>query len=397
MKKFALLAMFAAGCVSAQVPDLTPEQKAMGATGNDFSFRFLQQIDKNEKGDWFVSPMSLQFLLSVILNGANDRTADEIARTLGFEPAQLDDLNAYSRVMLDRLPKLDPATKLAIGNAVFVNRIYPINKKYKNLVEKFYDAEVANLDFKNEKATLGAINGWCSKQTNGMIPGVLESVDPSMFAYLLNALYFKGSWSWPFNERWTEERTFYLDSGAEKKVWMMEKERKFAYSEDDICQRVSLPYGEGFYSMYVLLPKKGHTVTDILATLNAESWAEIRRHTYADDKVNLWLPRFETKYHIKLNDILKDMGMPGSFRPGADFKAMSRNAEYLDFVQQDAIIKVDEKGSEAAAVTSAGMMGATAVPVPPKVINFHADHPFLYLIVERATGSVLFAGEFTGI
>ena len=117
---------------------------------------------------------------------------------------------------------------------------------------------------------------------------------------------------------------------------------------------------------------------------------------YSDTKINVWLPRFETKYHIKLNDILKEMGMPGSFAPGADFKAMSRNADFLDFVMQDAIIKVDEEGSEAAAVTTAGMMGATAIPIPPKVIDFHCDHPFLYFITEATTGSILFAGEYTG-
>lgn len=388
--------MLAASCVSAQTLELTPEQKEMAAIGNDFSFKFLQQIDRNEDKDWFVSPVSLQMLLNVILNGAQNATADEIAHTLGFEASDMQALNDFNRLLLDRFPKLDPATKLVIGNAVFVNQIYPIEKKYKSQVEKYYDAEVKNLDFKNEKATLRVINGWCSKQTNGLIPSVLNEVNPDMFAYLLNALYFKGAWTYPFKKAWTEERPFYLESGKEKKVWMMEKERKFEYGENDLCQRIRLPYGDGAYSMYVLLPKEGHTVTEVLASLDKEAWNELRSHMYSDTKVNLWLPRFETKYHIKLNDILKDMGMPGSFASGADFKAMSLNADYLDFVQQDAIIKVDEEGSEAAAVTSAGMMGATAIPEPPKIINFHCDHPFLYMIVERSTGSILFAGEFTG-
>ena len=396
MKKIALFAMLTATCVSAQTLDLTPEQKTLAQTGNDFSFRFLRQIDKSDEGDWFVSPLSLQFLLSVVLNGAQDATAVEIARTLGFEASQLAELNDYSRKMIDRLPQLDPATKLSIGNAVFVNKQYPIDKKYKALVEKYYDAAVQNLDFKNEKSTLRTINGWCDKQTNGLIPSILEDVNPDMFAYLLNALYFKGAWTWPFDARWTEERPFRLESGQEKQVQMMMKERKFAYSENDLCQQVCLPYGNCSFSMYVLLPKEGHTVTEVLASLSGESWKEMRRRMYADDKVNLWLPRFETRYHVKLNDILKEMGMPGSFKPGADFKAMSRNADFLDFVMQDAVIKVDEKGSEAAAVTTAGMMGATAVPIPPKVIDFHCDHPFLYIISEAATGSVLFAGEYTG-
>ena len=396
MKKIALLSLLTAVGLSAQPLQLTPEQKALASAGNDFSFRFLQQIDKNAESDWFVSPTSLQMLLSVILNGAQGATAEEISRTLGFDVSQLDELNKLSCTLLEKLPKLDPATKLTIGNAVFVNKIYPINKEYKNLVERYYDAEVENLDFKNEKGTLRSINGWASKQTNGMIPQVLESVEAEMFAYLLNALYFKGTWTSPFNKKWSKERPFRLESGKEKQVWMMEKEQKYAYGENQIAQRIRIPYGKGNYAMYVFLPKKGHTVEEVIASLDGASWDDLRSHMYSEDKVNLWLPRFETKYHVKLNDILCDMGMPGSFRTGADFKAMSPNAAYLDFVQQDAIIKVDEEGSEAAAVTIGGMVGATAVPVPPKVIDFHCDHPFLYMITEASTGAVLFAGEFTG-
>ena len=112
--------------------------------------------------------------------------------------------------------------------------------------------------------------------------------------------------------------------------------------------------------------------------------------------INVWLPPFESKYHIQLNDILCDMGMPRSFGPAAQFKPMSDDALWLSFVQQDAVIKVDEEGTEAAAITSAGMLGATAIPEPPRVIDFHCDHPFLYLITENSTGTILFAGKFSG-
>lgn len=396
MKKFALLALLAAGAVSAQNFELTPEQKALAAVGNDFSFRFLKHIDTADQGDWFVSPVSLQYLLGVILNGAKGATADEVAGTLGLKASDLEALNEYNEMMLNAIPRLDKATKISIGNAVFVNKDYPINKQYKNCVEKLYDAEVRNLDFRNEKASLRAINGWCDKQTNGMIPSVLEKVDPAMFAYLLNALYFKGTWMYPFSQSSTEQRPFRLENGKEKKAWMMMKERKFSYGENDLCQRVRLPYGDGTFAMYVLLPKEGHTVAEVIASLEGSSWNELRSRMHSDTKINLWLPRFEIKYHIELNDILAEMGMPGSFKPGANFTLMSPFADRLDFVMQDAVIKVDEKGTEAAAVTTAGMLGATAIPEPPRIINFHCDHPFLYMIVEQHTGSVLFAGEITG-
>ena len=373
-----------------------PQPADLPKVDNGFSFRFLQQIDGCEEGDWFVSPLSLQFLLDMLLNGSGGATTAEIARVLNADPDSIASINDLSRLLLERFPKLDPATKLTIGNAIFINKNYPVNRDFKKTVEKYYDAKVENLDFRNESSSLRTINGWCDKQTKGLIPSVLDKVDPEMFAYLLNALYFKGSWTYPFTSKWTKERTFRLESGREKQVWMMEKERKFSYGENDLFQRIRLPYGDGAYAMYVLLPKEGHTVAEVVASLDDASWKELRSHMYSDTKINLWLPRFETKYHIKLNDILKEMGMPGAFRSGADFKAMSPNADFLDFVQQDAVIKVDEEGSEAAAVTSAGMMGATASPEPPKVIDFHCDHPFLYLITEAHTGAILFAGKFTG-
>ena len=396
MKKIALFALLAAGACSAQNLELTPEQKALAAAGNDFSFRFLKQVDTYDQNDWFVSPVSLQYLLCVILNGAKDATAAEIAGTLGLKASDLEAINEYNKMMLTAIPRLDKATKISIGNAVFVNKDYPIDKSYKNCVEKYYDAEVKNIDFRNGNASLKAINGWCDKQTNGLIPSVLEKVDPDMFAYLLNALYFKGTWMYPFSKDITEELPFHLENGQEKKAWMMKKERKFSYGENELCQRVRLPYGDGTFAMYVLLPKKGHTVAEVVASLDGSIWDAMRKEMYSDTKVNLWLPRFEIKYHILLNDILKELGMTRSFAPGANFTPMSPMADRLDFVMQDAIIKVDEKGTEAAAVTTAGMLGATAVPEPPRIINFHCDHPFLYMIVEQKTGSVLFAGEFTG-
>ena len=375
---------------------LDEAQQTYVEAGNDFAFRFLTLIDENEQKDWFVSPLSLQFLLGLVLDGARNETAAEICRTLGYPAGQSEAVDAYCRKMLDALPSLDKTTKLSLANAIFFNQEMKIQTPYKKRVEKAYDAEVESLDFRQKQASLNVINGWCSKQTNGLIPSVLDDVDPGMFAYLLNALYFKGSWMYPFNKRYTEKRTFTLESGEKKQIPMMMKERKYAYRENEAFQCVRLPYGNGAYSMVVLLPKKGHTVSELISLLNAENWKELRSHMSGNTLINVWLPPFESKYHIKLNDILSTMGMPRSFGPKADFKDMSKDALWLSFVQQDAVIKVDEEGTEAAAVTSAGMVGATAVAQPPRVIDFHADHPFLYLITEASTGAILFAGKFSG-
>ncbi|MBQ1637635.1 MAG: serpin family protein [Bacteroidales bacterium] len=376
--------------------ELDEAQRTYVEAGNDFAFRFLKQIDAGEPGNWFVSPVSLQYLLGLVLDGAEGATADEICRTLGYPAGQSEAVDAYCRKMLSELPNLDKKTKLTLANAIFFNDKMTIKVPYKKRVEKFYDAEVESLDFYQKRGTLRTINGWCNRQTNGLIPAVLDDVSPDMFAYLLNALYFKGTWMYPFNKRYTQDRTFTLESGQKKEIPMMMKERKYGYGENDVFQRVVLPYGNGSYSMIVLLPKKGHTVADVIASVNGENWKDIHSRWGYGTLINVWLPPFESKYHIQLNDILCDMGMPRSFGPAAQFKPMSDDALWLSFVQQDAVIKVDEEGTEAAAITSAGMLGATAIPEPPRVIDFHCDHPFLYLITENSTGTILFAGKFSG-
>ena len=352
--------------------------------GNAFTFDFIERINESEVKDYVISPLSMQFLLGMILDGAKGTTADEICK-----------VNEYCLSMLEQLPNLDKKTKLQIASAIFVDDGWPLLDSYKKAVAKYYQAEVSNLNFSDNETSLKAINGWCDKHTNGMIPKILDQVDPNMLAYLLNAMYFKSQWEHQFSKKATEDEDFTDAKGAKSKLPMMKQERSFEYTENDVFQAVELPYGNGAFSMIVLLPKGKNSVSDIAAFLKKSSLDEIRARLYPHE-VNLWLPKFETKYHIRLNDILIKMGMPSAFNTQkADFKAMSEHALALDFVQQDAVIKVDEEGSEAAVVSSAGMMKATAVAPGPYAI-FHADHPFLYLITESSTGAVLFAGRYSG-
>ena len=225
-----------------------------------------------------------------------------------------------------------------------------------------------------------------------MIPHVLDEVSPTALAYLVNALYFKSEWKEKFPKGSTAGETFTDEAGNKGKVQMMKLAGKeFGYEETDLCQIVNLPYGNGNFAMTVFLPKSGHTISELTAEMAKGTSPKF----FGRAEVDLWLPRFETKYHIQLKDILCSMGMPTAFNPGkADFLAMCDQSSYVDFVQQDAIVKVDEEGTEAAAVTVIGMELAAAGPTRKAV--FHADHPFLYLITETSTGAVLFAGKYGG-
>jgi len=399
----AALALAATACVNSQnLGDEHNEYKPLELTtkgaefvqkGESFTFEFIDRINTEAEKDYIISPLSMQFLLGMILDGAQGETADQIAEVLGYGAGENAQVNEYCLSMLTQLPKLDKKTKIAIANAIYVDKGYDLKDSYKGEVGKYYKAAVSNLDFSDGASALKEINGWCSKNTNGMIPKILDEVSPEMLAYLLNALYFKGQWKDKFSKSRSAEETFTNEAGTKSQVTMMKTKKKFPYAENDIYQAVKLPYGNGAYAMTVLLPKKGHTVADVSIALRKSDWDSIR-HGFDNCEVDLWLPRFETKYNIKLNDLLSAMGMPDSFDPAkADFKAMSGDALCLSFVQQHAAIKVDEEGTEAAAVSSAGMLKEAAMPMDNAV--FHADHPFLYLITESSTGVVLFAGRFS--
>ncbi len=376
---------------------LTTKQTEFVTAGNSFAGRFIDKIDENalkqKQNEWIVSPLSLQLALGMLLNGAQGETAAEICRTLGYGEGETAEINAWAKLMLEQLPKLDKKTDLALADAIFYNKTMTLKAPYKDAVGTSYKATLEALDFTKTKASAEVINKWCDKQTKGLIPHVLNEVDPSYLAYLVNALYFKSQWQKKFPKSASGNETFYQEDGSKGKVKMMKQDgKKFQYGETEIWQAIRLPYGNGNFAMTVVLPKEGHTVREISAAMGKG----VSVYTVWDVEADLWIPRFETQYHIGLNDILKDLGMPQSFTPKADFKAMSDYASFVGFVQQDAVIKVDEEGTEAAAVTVIGMLTAAAPIAPPQKVVFHADHPFLYLITESSTGTILFAGKYSG-
>lgn len=363
--------------------------------GHAFSFDLIDRVGASTSGDYIISPLSLQLLLGMILDGARGETAEEIGKVLGYVPSETDAVNEFARSMLSQLPAMDRKTRLTFANAIFVDDGWPLLDSYRNVVGQYYSARIENLDFTDNAGSLKAINGWCNDHTNGLVPKILDSVDPNMLAYLLNAMYFKSQWKEKFPKGATSDEPFTDEGGVKRTVKMMKQEQKYEYNENDVFQVVRMPYGNGAFSMYAFLPVGKNRLADVTAFLKKSDWTSMRRKLFPCE-VDLWLPRFETRFHIKLNDLLSEMGMPSSFDPGkADFKAMSTYALCLSFVQQDAVIKVDEEGAEAAVVSSAGMLKETAV-APGDHVVFHADRPFLYLITEASTGAVLFAGRFSG-
>lgn len=374
--------------------ELTTKSAEFVQKGNTFSIDFIDHINSSATKDYIISPLSMQFLLGMVLDGANGETADQICSVLGYGQGEKDAVDQYCLSMLQQLPNMDKKTKLNIANALFAHKSLPILDSYKSVVSNYYQAEIANLDFEDSANTLKTINDWCSRNTNGMIPKVLDNITTDIPLYLFNAMYFKGEWKEKFKKNDTAEETFTNESGAKSRVKMMKHTKSNEYMENDVFQAVNLAYGNTAFSMVALLPKTGYKIADVIASLKETGWEDVRDYMYSHE-VDLWLPKFETTYSIKLNDVLANMGMPLAFdKEKADFSALSSVPLYLNYAQQDAIIKVDEEGTEAAVVSHAAF-GVTDAGPSPAVI-FHADHPFLYLITEKSTGAILFAGRYSG-
>ena len=234
---------------------------------------------------------------------------------------------------------------------------------------------------------MDVINQWASDHTEGMIPSVFndDTFDPYVVSYLLNALYFKGTWSSPFDVAETKEESF----GGGPEVPMMHKSyTEFDYTENDLYQAVNLPYGNGAYQMSIFLPREGKTIDDVLESLNGSNW---KIPSY-DCEVDLKLPRFETDTNLGLIEIMSALGMPTAFTEDAEFPYFCNKSVFIGIMFQVAKIKLDEQGTEAAAVTVIGDYESSM----PEQVEFHANRPFFYIISEQSTGTIFFIGQYMG-
>lgn len=372
---------------------LTTAQQAQVENSNEFAWKFFKEVSKGEQEDVFVSPLSVTYALGMLANGAVGDTQKEILEGLEFRSGKVDDINSLCHQLMMEAPKLDKSTKVSMANAVVANENKPLKPDFKNVVEKQYQALVTNQDF-SSPATLSFINQWASDRTQGMVPKILERINPDGVSYLLNALYFKGIWYRQFDKKRTQQESFTQADGKKLSVKMMHQKERFLAAENDNYQTVVLPYGNGSYEMVVLLPREGKDLSSLLQTMDAKKWKDNLKNTYSSE-VDLKLPRFTSAYTRELNDVLKLLGMNAMFDPSkANLTKMSAVSSFVSMVLQKAKIEVDEEGSKAAAVTV--IETAPTAVAPSKPILFHANRPFMYAIVEHSTGTIFFMGTYQG-
>jgi serpin B len=374
---------------------LTSAERDVLSASNKFSFSLWNTINQTQRdSNVFVSPLSASFALGLMLNGASGTTYDEMRSALQFGTASLASIDSGYKSLIDLLTTLDPSTKMQIANAIFYKTGFPFNQSFLDDASKWFDAEVQAQNFADVAGTLSTVNGWASAKTNGRIPTILEEVKPSDVMYLLNAIYFKGSWRDKFDPAKTIDAPFHPASGGDQPAKLMSRQAKMSYAETPAFQAVDLPYGDSSFTMTVLLPKASYTAESVASTLTAESWQALTS-SFHTQEVALWLPKITFSWKRKLVDDMKALGMRAAFVPdGADFTRMSTTTGthlFVSLLQQNTFVAIDEEGTEAAAVTIGGI-GLTSAPV---VMQMRVDRPYIFVIRERLSGTVLFMGKIT--
>lgn len=376
---------------------LSDAQHEMVNNNNSFAFSlYSKTMGMNSR---VVSPLSVTYLMSMLANGADGETQQQILATLGWagegiQQPSLQDINDYSRMLIEKTARLDKAVTVEIANYVAVNKEFKLNSKFQKSVERDYKAGVESLNF-TSPSTLKHINDWCNDRTHGMIPSIINEVDPDAVSYLMNAIYFNGTWKDKFSKEETKQEMFRGYTRDIQYVDMMHRHGEYFYADGDGYSAVSIPYGNGAFRMTVILPTEGSFLRDVMASMDGGKFQALQR-SMEKCNVDLKIPRFTTEVDLPLNDIISALGAPLIFSSQADFSQFARGDFYVSKMFQKAKIEVSEEGTKAAAVTAAIMMMSAVRPEKKRNVVFHADSPFAYIISENSTGSIYFMGQYTG-
>ena len=354
-----------------------------------FAFDLAKRVTAKEgpSKNVFISPLSLHMALGMVLNGANAQTAQEIQKTLNLDAQTLAEANQTYQNLMVNLPAIDSEkVTLQLANSLWYRNTFAVATTFQDVLKQTFNAKVSAENF-NEQATVGKINAWASEKTNGKIPKVLDAIQPSNVMFLLNALYFKGDWKTQFLPASTIDAPFKLASGGETTVRMMRQETNLRRTFRPNYAAFELPYGSGQFAMTVLLPSESTTADALLNDLTSADWTQLQKDMIPG-KMDIGLPKFTLSYEINLNNILSDMGMPTAFTDRADFSRMNATGGLtLSFVKQNTFVAVDEKGTEAAAVTTVGVSTTAFNP------TMLCDRPFVFVIHEKTSGTILFVGK----
>ncbi|MEI6553165.1 MAG: serpin family protein [bacterium] len=380
--------------VSSNIGSVTSESpKKIPSSHNSFGIDLLKLIKVDEGTDnVFISPSSIALALSMVYNGAEGNTKTAMQKILYFKNIDTSSVNKESLGLINSLKNADSKIALSIANSIWARSGVQFNANFVPTIKSYYNAESSILDF-NNPSSVKTINSWVSKNTNGKISSIISSIPSSMVMYVINAVYFKGSWTKAFDKKLTENKDFTNANGSSVKIPFMERAGTMPYFETNDpavgdFQSVELSYGiNNRITMDVFLPKDINKFVTGVTPEKLNGWLG----SYLNKKGDLIIPKFKIEYEKQLNSALTKLGMGVAFSDSADLSGIGKSLKISE-VKHKSYIDVNEEGTEAAAVTSVGVATAAAPREPEDRFYMEVNHPFFFVIRDKQTSEILFMG-----
>ena len=371
----------------------TDEQK-LAAANNGFAFNLLKQLANDQPAaNIFISPYSASAVLQMVGNGAAGRTKAEMQQVLGTTGLSSAAVNEANKDIVSSLNNFNTNVILTTANAIWYRQGAPVKPDFTACNQQFFGATVAPLNFADPHS-VDVINAWANEKTHGKISHIADGmIDPVWTRlFLANAVYFKGKWANPFDANDTKDRPFYLHGGGQKIIPMMTKTKTFTYRRGTGYQAVRLAYEGENLAMYVFLPDTNSSPEKLLGIMNGDVWQRITKPGFSEKEGTLMLPKFKLEYSVELKQPLQALGMQAAFdMDKADFSGIATNL-YISAARQKTFVEVKEEGTEAAAVTGMNMQSSGIAMPPRNPFQMIVDRPFLFLIEDNQTGTILFMG-----
>lgn len=370
--------------------NITQGQTNLIESGNEFAFDIFERIilKAGSSENVMISPLSISYALSMSVNGAEGETREAILDALRLNGLSTDELNRSYSDLTEDLMKVDRKVIMEIANSVWTEDDFNVKKPFLDILSEYYKAEAGSFDIDDPSAP-DAINEWIEEKTNGLITEMIQTLPDNTVMLLINAIYFKGQWKMQFDEKATSDMPFFRSGGGTVNVPMMKQKENFRFFQGDGFKIAEFPYGQGNFVMDVILPDEADGLTEVMARLGGSgfsSWI----NAMTEKELQVSFPRFKYGFRLTLKEILTDMGMGIAFTDAASFSNISEQYDLLiNEVTHQSFIETNEEGTEAAAATVVEV-GTTSVPV---ILVFNMDHPFIYIIRETTTNSIIFMGR----
>lgn len=371
--------------------EMSTTDRIVAKKSNDFGFRLLDEINHSnryDKKNLVLSPISINYAFSMLANGASGETRKQITRTLGYTDIDMQDINSYNTKLVEQLENLDPKVRLDFANSIWFKPDVTVKQQYITTLMASYDADVKDI---NTATFVNDVNAWCSKKTNGKIPDFFNEGSKVPGCALYNAVYFKGLWNInsKFDANDTKEGYFNNADGTQTKTKFMNNVGGARYFETSSLEACELYFGRLSFKAMFILPKEGASIESAVEALADGEWDKLKEQV-KNVEVTLSLPKFKIESEIGLDDLLCNLGLSDVFSGSADYSNISDENLSISDVKQKAIFEINEEGAEAAAVTGVGI--DTSNVVNGKV-SLSFDRPFIYVVYEHSTGTILFLGE----